>query len=429
MFKKILFFCLILLSNELMSQNFIRTNGKHFEKDGEPYYFLGTNFWYGINLASDGPGGDRDRLLRELDRFKVLGINNLRIMGASEGPDSEPWRMKPALQSQAGVYNEELLNGLDFLLSEMAKRNLHAVVCLNNFWAWSGGMAQYVNWVTDKPIPYHHPVDGGWTKYSLYTSQFYKLKKAKELYWAHIEKLINRKNSITGIVYKDDPTIMAWQLANEPRGMFRPRKYRKWIKETAALIKSLDTNHLVSIGSEGNTPYPIGNHFYKDHKDKNIDYLTFHIWIQNWQWYDPVMAEKSFSGAYNKAKNYLEKHLAIADRLGKPVVLEEFGSARDNNDHGANATSEWRDRYFEMMFELVYEKAEAETAMAGCNFWAWGGEGRPKTPKGIWEEGDDFIGDPPHEFQGWYSVYEDDAKTLAIIQEFTKRFQELRFRN
>ncbi|MFT5765455.1 MAG: mannan endo-1,4-beta-mannosidase [Saprospiraceae bacterium] len=427
MLKHLLFF--LLLSTPLMSQNFIQINGKHFEKAREPYYFLGTNFWYGINLASNGPGGDRERLLRELDRFKALGINNLRIMAGSEGPDSEPWRMKPSLQSQPDIYNEKLLDGLDFLLSEMTKRDLHAVVCLNNFWAWSGGMAQYVNWVSGKPIPYHHPVDGGWTKYSLYTSRFYKLKKAKALYWAHIETLINRKNTYTGKLYKDDPTIMAWQLANEPRGMFRPRKYRRWIRETAALIKSLDTNHLVSIGSEGNTPYPIGNHFYKDHKDKNIDYLTFHIWIQNWQWYDPENPEASFPKAFKKAADYLEKHLAIAERLDKPIVMEEFGIARDHNDHSDSASTEWRDHYFKMMFQLVYEKAKTGTAMAGCNFWAWGGEGRPSTPKAIWEPGDDFIGDPPHEFQGWYSVYENDLKTLKIIQEFTGLFEDLRFKN
>ena len=409
-----------------MSQNFIQVKGKHFEKDGESYYFLGTNFWYGMNLAADGPGGDRERLLRELDRFQELGINNLRIMVASEGPDSEPWRIKPALMPAPGMYNESLLQGLDFLLTEMAKRDIHAVLCLSNFWAWSGGMAQYVNWVTGKKIPYHHPVDGGWAKYSFYTSRFYKLKKAKTLYWNHIEKLVSRKNSINGKLYKDDPTIMAWQLANEPRGMFRPRKYRKWIRETAALIKSLDQNHLVSIGSEGKTPFPIGNHFFKDHKDENIDYLTFHIWIQNWQWYDPEKPEQTFNKGFEKAKNYLEKHLAVANRLEKPIVLEEFGIARDLNSHEAKATTEWHDLYFTKMFQLVFEKATSGTAMAGCNFWAWAGEGRPDTPKAIWKVGNDFIGDPPHEFQGWYSVYEEDAKTLGLIKKYSKLFSSMK---
>ena len=418
--KEIIFF--LLISNFIMAQNFIQVKGKHFEKEGRPYYYLGTNFWYGINLGSKGPGGNRERLIRELDRFQKSGINNLRIMAASEGPDTEPWRMTPSLMPKPGVYNEDLLDGLDFLLAEMAKRNLHAVVCLNNFWAWSGGMAQYVNWVTGKPIPYHHPVDGGWTKYSLYTSKFYKLKEAKALYWKHVETIINRKNAYTGKLYKDDPTIMSWQLCNEPRGMFHPRKYRRWISETAALIKSFDPNHLVSIGSEGETPYPIGNKFKRDHADKNIDYFTFHIWIQNWQWYNPEKPEKSFPRALRKAEKYFEHHLEVAEENGKPIVLEEFGIARDNNDHNPSSSTEWRDKYFEEMFQMVFTHAYVGSSIAGCNFWAWGGEGRPRSPKTIWKSGDEFIGDPPHEFQGWYSVYEKDKETLAVIEKYTKIF-------
>jgi len=96
-------------------QNFINVVEKHFFRNGKPYYFLGTNFWYGMNLGSRGPGGDRDRLLRELDHLNKIGVKNLRVMGASEGPDTEPWRMLPALQVAPGEYNEEVLDGLDFL--------------------------------------------------------------------------------------------------------------------------------------------------------------------------------------------------------------------------------------------------------------------------------------------------------------------------
>ena len=78
--------------------NFVRVNGTRFEVNGKPYYFVGTNFWYGLNLGSKGAGGDRKRLLRELDKLKAMGVTNLRIMAASEGPDTEPWRMVPALQ-------------------------------------------------------------------------------------------------------------------------------------------------------------------------------------------------------------------------------------------------------------------------------------------------------------------------------------------
>ena len=43
----------------------------------------------------------------------------------------------------------------------------------------------------------------------------------------------------------------------------------------------------------------------------------------------------------------------------------------------------------------------------------------------IWEKGDDFTGDPPHEHQGWYSVYNVDESTLDIISTFTLKMASL----
>ena len=139
----LVFIYLFLMTNTILSQEFIQVAGTEFRLKGKPYYFLGTNFWYGMNLGVEGEKGDRERLLKELDQLQSLGINNLRIMAGSEGPNSEPWRMTPVLMKSPGVYDEALFDGLDFLLSEMAKRDMYAVLCLNNFWPWSGGMAQY----------------------------------------------------------------------------------------------------------------------------------------------------------------------------------------------------------------------------------------------------------------------------------------------
>ncbi len=124
---------------------FVQVEGRHFVVDGERYYFVGTNFWYGAYLGSPGPEGDRERLMQELDTLKANGITNLRVLAASES--SELMRaVQPALVEAPGEYNDNLLKGLDFLLSEMAKRDMKAVLYMNNFWQWSGGMSQYVAW-------------------------------------------------------------------------------------------------------------------------------------------------------------------------------------------------------------------------------------------------------------------------------------------
>ena len=280
--------------------DFVLVKGNQLIRQGEPYYFIGANFWIGMHLGAF----ERPRLIRELDQMQAIGIRNLRIMAAFEGPDDAPWRLLPTVQPEVGLWREELLQGLDFLLDEMRKRDMTAVVCLNNFWPWSGGMAQYLSWQTGKPIPYPPPAEGGsWVKYSLYTAGFYRNEAAISTYEAFLKMLLSRINHRNQIAYQNDPTIMTWQLANEPRGMLFPKAYRAWILRSARLIKSLAPQQLISIGSEGKTASGkvAGNHPVKDHAFDLIDYMTCHIWPQNWGWYDPEKGEKSYVKGEKKA--------------------------------------------------------------------------------------------------------------------------------
>ena len=128
------------------TDSFVRVEDGFFTQGGKKISFIGTNFWYGAILASEGQGGDRARLARELDTLKALGITNLRVLAGAEGPDGVPTRIEPTLVKAPGVYNDTLLAGLDYLLAEMAKRDMKAVLFLNNAWEWSGGFGQYLEW-------------------------------------------------------------------------------------------------------------------------------------------------------------------------------------------------------------------------------------------------------------------------------------------
>ncbi|MCX2837856.1 cellulase family glycosylhydrolase [Salinimicrobium sp. MT39] len=418
----LLFLCV--LTTEAVGQKFVQVEHGGFVHQGKPYHFLGTNFWYGMNLGHE----DKERLVRELDRLEDLGVKNLRIMAGSEGAEGTPWRMQPTVQEFPGNYNEDLLQGLDFLLAEMKKRNMLAVVCLNNFWPWSGGFSQYVSWANDnEAIPYPPPAEGGdWGTYQAYASQFYTNETAKEWFRNFIRTIIERENSLTGVAYKEDTTIMAWQLTNEPQGGAYEEAYRNWLHNTAKFIKELDGQHLVSIGSEGNTPSPQnGTNFRKDHDSPYIDYATFHVWIQNWGWYDPERAEETFDDAILKASAYIQDHFQVANELNIPIVLEEFGISRDANSHHFDASVSYRNRYFDFIFSTFFTYAKSIPQVSGVNFWAWGGEGRPRKAGAIWRPGDDFIGDPPHELQGWYSIYDHDATTLKLISRYSSKFSKL----
>jgi mannan endo-1,4-beta-mannosidase len=379
--------------------NFVSVSDGKFMLEGRPYYFVGTNFWQGMNLGVDGPKGDRALLVKELDYLQKIGVTNLRVMAASEGPNTEPHRMVPALMISPGKYDEKVLDGLDFFLAEVGKRNMKAVMVLNNYWQWSGGMAQYVSWSKGTPIPY----PGDWGVFMDYSAKFYDCTECQTWYRDHIKMIIDHTNPYTGLKYRDDPTVFAWELANEPRRYPYP-----WIDETAAYIKSLDPNHMVTTGSEG-TPPGENQDFQRTHDSPNIDYATIHIWPQNWGWYDP-QKPTTYGGAEQKALEYLRKHVFDMAVLKKPLVLEEFGLARDwepvHDIYDPRSSTMYRDRFYKAMYTEVYDLIKKGGPIAGDNFWAWGGASRP---------GDDWLGDPPHETPGWYSVYDTDDSTIEII--------------
>jgi mannan endo-1,4-beta-mannosidase len=407
--------------------DFIRTDKTSFIRNGKVYTFMGTNFWYGLNLGSKGPGGDRARLIRELDQLAAMGVKNLRVMAGSEGPDTEGYRMLPSLQPSPGKYNEDVLEGLDFLLAEMAKRDMVAVMCMNNFWNWSGGVGQYLVWAgASDTIPNPSAPGGNWDEYQRFAASFYSNEKAMNMFNDHLKFIIGRKNSITGVLYREDPVIMSWELANEPRAVDNQAAFYKWVENTSNLIRSLDPNHLITTGSEGNTSGPFAaTDVFKDHNFKNIDYATIHLWVQNWAFYDPYKADSTYGPSIDFARSYIKGQLEKAAPLNKPLVLEEYGISRDTNNHAAGTPVTVRDRFYREVFdEVVKEISSGRSAMAGVNFWAWGGEGRPAVPKGMWKLGDNFIGDPPHEPQGWYSIFDTDSSTIRIIKEYAGKINK-----
>jgi mannan endo-1,4-beta-mannosidase len=383
---------------------FVSVADGKFMLAGEPYYFVGANFWQGMNLGVNDASGDRAQLGKELDHLRELGVTNLRVMASSEGPDTEPHRMVPSLEPAPGEYNQNVLDGMDYLLAQMGKRGMRAVMVLNNFWYWSGGMAQYVSWSDGSAIPY----PGDYNAYMEYTSRFYYCQQCQTLYRNHIQAMIQRVNAYSGLAYRDDPAIFSWELANEPR-----RYPQEWISGTAAYIKSLDPNHMITTGSEGTPPGETID-FLATHGDPNIDYATIHIWPQNWGWYDP-QNPSTYNAAEGRAHLYFANRAADALALKKPLVLEEFGLARDweplHDLYDVGSRTTYRDRFYKAMYDQVYASMTSGGPAGGDNFWAWAGQARP---------GDPWIGDPPHETAGWYSVYDTDPSTLTIISNHAR---------
>ena len=430
--------------------NFVSVrNGRFFLGDKE-YRYVGTNLWYGAILASEGQGGNRPRLLKELDDMKSVGIDNVRVLIGGDGRDGIPSHIAPKLQSEPGVYNDTILAGLDFLMAELEKRDMKAVLYFNNAWEWSGGYGAYLDWIgftgdvmsSDGSGKMKHfdrtPVPSleGWWEYMQYASNFITNEKAKALAAEHVRKMVSRTNRFTGQPYRESKALMAWEIANEPRCFINDEvhkyKFIEWIDEQSRLIKSLDPNHLVTTGSEGKHGCEDDLRLFNAiHTLPCIDYACIHIWPNNWGWlgkfnqnYD---ADKTIAkdapdpivdmvpAACDSTLAYIDEAYQLMAKAGRPVVLEEFGYPRDRFLFTPGSPTKGRDAYYKYVFSIIRDSGK----IAGCNFWGWGGRANVKHT--IWQRWDDYVCDPAQEEQGLNSVFLKDKSTMQIIREMTKQ--------
>ena len=397
-----------------------------FIKDGSPYYFVGTNFWYGPILASEGSGGDRERLTRELDSLCSMGVRNLRVLVGSDGERGVYTKVEPTLQYAPGKYNDTLLRGLDYFLVELGKRDMEAVLYLGNAWEWSGGYSQYLKWAGYGDIPL--PRVAGYNEYVDYVSNFMKSDSAMGLFRRYVMDIVSRTNTVTGKAYRDDPAIFSWQICNEPRPFGEENKetFRTWLTETAGIIKAIDPNHLVSVGSEGKYGCEVDLSLWEDiSRSPYIDYLNIHIWPFNWGWTSrDDMNDGTVQPAIDLSLEYLDEHMEVARRLHKPLVVEEFGFPRDSVGFSRSTSVSMRDRYYEAMLSQMNGQKASGSMLAGFNFWGWGGLAIPSQDHLMWQPGDDYTGDPAQEEQGLYSVFASDTSTVSIIRKYALTVNE-----
>ena len=227
---------------------FITVRGTQLMAGQSPFYYVGANVPMAAALASRGAGGDRRRLEAELDALVALGITHVRVLGASEGPDSEPWRIVPSLQPCPGVFDADALDGLHYAVYALGRRKLRATVALGNEWPWSGGFAQYVAWARRlragatpdvlceegrsrtgdlhnatwrargfQRLPYPGPGGHAWEAWQDYAGAFYADGLAQSLWRRAVERIVHTVNKYTGVSLAADPTVAIWQLGNEPR--------------------------------------------------------------------------------------------------------------------------------------------------------------------------------------------------------------------
>jgi mannan endo-1,4-beta-mannosidase len=330
--------------------DFVRQHGGRFVIGQKPFRFVGAN------VAVMYRDEDRARMPETLRQAAQAGIKVVRVWAFGEGgpndvkpmADLEDWPRHHYFRRAPGEWNEDAFVHLDKVIAEAAKNNIYVQLCLTNWWRDTGGVTQYLRWAG-----INDAADDSY-KFGINNEKailFYSNPETRRLYREHLEKLATRRNTITGVLYRDDPTIFGWELMNEAQVITgRWAERRAWFEEMSAYLKSLDPNHLIAPGAWGYRSSSERREWLADHAIPTIDYCDVHSY--------PRDDHDSFVDSPKALKEFIENRAAAAYSLRKPLVLGEFGMGVEG--HNSASQLEW----YRALFE-----GNARAGAGGVMFW------------------------------------------------------------
>jgi len=216
---------------QVKSKSFITRSGSKLLLNGRVFRFSGTNLdWLvlandkflhytvdEIGTAKDSYYPSEGMIDNAFETVVRMNGNVARVWSA--GCQGTPLSIEPEL----GKFNERALQQLDYIVDSARRHNIRLILPFCDNWDYYvGGVKQFSKW------------RGG--------ADFYNDSACIADFKAYIDVIINRKNSINSIEYKNDPTILAWESGNELNSTL------DWDRNIAEYIKSIDKNHLYILG-------------------------------------------------------------------------------------------------------------------------------------------------------------------------------------
>jgi mannan endo-1,4-beta-mannosidase len=287
-----------------------------------------------------------------------------------------------ALQPRPGAYSETAFTALDWVVAEAGRRGLRLLLPLINYWPDYGGTRQYVAWSREAQGAPHSSLDAA------SADDFYRDPRCQAWYAAHVEAVLTRVNTITGVAYRDDPWILGWAPANEPQCRADPGARQgtlaEWAADAAALLKRLDRNHLVFMDCEGFVgcstpdsaacnPYDCaatGCDFARDCGGAAVDVACCHLYPDLWLPHADEAARLEF------ALRWLDTHVAMCSTLDKPLCLTEFGCRKAPAGEEGGASGARAGQYAAVLAAALRHMREG-APLAGTAFWMAAAESYP----------------------------------------------------
>ncbi|KAI3993016.1 hypothetical protein MKX01_009759 [Papaver californicum] len=304
-----------------------------FLLNGSPFLFNGFNSYWMMHVAAE-----------PTERYKISNV--FRDASAAGLTVCETW-----------AFSDGSNQALDLQISPAQKYGIRLIMSLVNNYNDYGGRPQYAQWSKSAGVQISSDDD------------FYTNPVLKEHYKNHVKKVLTRFNTITKVAYKDDPTIMAWELMNEPRcnADTSGKTVQGWVQEMATYTKSIDNKHLLEIGMEGfygdsmpekkqnNPGYQVGTDFISNNLIKEIDFATIHAYPDIW------LCTKWMSSHWTDSRTILRK----------PLVFSEF--EKSSKDPGYTLRA--KNVYMNVVYNSIYNFAGSGGTIGGGLVWQIVAEG------------------------------------------------------
>jgi hypothetical protein len=243
-----------------------------------------------------------DQINATFSHLKGAGVNTIRFWMYGDG-------IHDGFQPSVGDVNNEQLLKTDYIFKLAKDSGIRLIPTLGNNFSDYGGASQYLKWAGIDPANH---------------DQFYTDGTVRTLYKNYINHILTHKNTLTGTSYVDDPTILAWDIINEPRTT-DPNNLAPWVNDISSYVRNLDSNHLITVGIDK----PVIDSSVRDIcAIKNITVCSIHLYPQetNIASFD---SPSSLQSAINVTKQ-------IANKINKPIMVSELGASKTSQPFGNN---------------------------------------------------------------------------------------------
>lgn len=343
------------------SHEFIRVEGTRFVLNHHPFYFVGAN----VGVLHGRP--QREAMERTLDAVRADGLRVIRIWAVGERPaDAPAWARDFAFRIGEEGWIESSFEQLDRVLVAARERGLRVIVVLANRWRDYGGIPQYLRWAG---LPFDDRPPASPSEYEL--AAFWSCARCEASYRAHVERVVGRTNALTGVPYREDPTILGWELVNEASAPPRAAPALiAWMRRNAQFVHGLDPNHLVSAGHIGYERSSERATWLAVQRLPEIDYCDAHAYPTSFQRVSDLHALRRF----------VDDRVQLAHHVvRKPFVWGEFGFSTQARRLLGIPRARW---YREFL------RASHRDGVAGAMVWIYVPEGDHRNPHGIHPDGE-----------------------------------------